>query len=647
MVHIFKKLSFCALCLIAGRSEAQPEYYTIVSYPVGQILAAPSNSVLLPDGSTITVQRLGLGNSNPGNLRGDFGAYNTNQLGGIFNGVVNVNDNSGNASTQGITLSSYPGNRVAGSFTRISANTGNVDRNGANPPYLYRNGIGLYIHTTKPQRYQNFLMIDCGGDDGSSDNQEWLSSIGYTKQSNNTYTTVQPGYVLATNTLLSQFTNQAVNASWENAVQSSLNNTGITLNNANIVRKTSGQGSLDPDDTVVQAAISYGSNLLTDVFFFWGIWGNAANGGQQSSGLSPLVFGYNFDFGDAPASYNTMLSDTGARHLWTDNSQIYLGSSVTREPDGNVSTTNATAHTDDDGRLDGSIIFSMGQNVLQKTYPQFTYPVTYTNNTGKPGYIAAWIDWNGDGRFSADEGITGITPAASTRDTFRFAWTNKTVQRKDITTQQTFIRIRYSTDTITTADFLGVKGDGEVEDYVIQIVLGALPVDIRSFDVKEQKNGLVCNWTVTNQQHIDHYSIESSTNGKVFTTAAGVIANDRPEYDYTYTLQSTGKAVYYRLAIHDRNGEISYSNTRFLPGHTEEQLNIHPNPARDKVNITLNRETQQAACLYNVMGRLIRTVDLQPGLNAIDISTWANGVYFIMLNGAQTIPVYSRFEIVN
>lgn len=62
---------------------------------------------------------------------------------------------------------------------------------------------------------------------------------------------------------------------------------------------------------------------------------------------------------------------------------------------------------------------------------------------------------------------------------------------------------------------------------------------------------------------------------------------------------------------------------------------IYPNPASNNINISYKGNEQVRATLFNLTGKMITSVDLQKGVNSINISQLTNGIYFIKLDGGS------------
>jgi hypothetical protein len=174
------------------------------------------------------------------------------------------------------------------------------------------------------------------------------------------------------------------------------------------------------------------------------------------------------DYGDAPDTgtgtaadnYKTTKADGGASH--TIVSGLSIGSSVDADL-GNLQNPTATADdgngTDDE---DGVTV-----SAIRTDDGTYSVTVSVNNTTGTAANLLGWIDFNGDGIFQSIEAANSIQTVAansgSTSTTLSWAIPS------NIQTGTTFARFRLSTDPLTNASAIGALGNGEVEDYQLDI----------------------------------------------------------------------------------------------------------------------------------------------------------------------------------
>ena len=160
------------------------------------------------------------------------------------------------------------------------------------------------------------------------------------------------------------------------------------------------------------------------------------------------------DFGDAPASYATLLVDGPARHLAIGPT---LGAVRDLDKDGQPT---AEAHGDDTDGIDDEDGVSFGSTIRAG---QLDAAVT-VNVRNAPGgaKLDAWIDFNGDGAWDGpDEQIADRVAVSQGDNVLQFdvpGWT---------TSGETYARFRLSTaGNLAPA---GRASDGEVEDHLLTV----------------------------------------------------------------------------------------------------------------------------------------------------------------------------------
>ncbi|MBC7858071.1 MAG: T9SS type A sorting domain-containing protein, partial [Burkholderiaceae bacterium] len=95
--------------------------------------------------------------------------------------------------------------------------------------------------------------------------------------------------------------------------------------------------------------------------------------------------------------------------------------------------------------------------------------------------------------------------------------------------------------------------------------------------------------------------------------------------DYLYAGNPTGL---YRLQMHQFLGLEEGTDTN--------PVLIHPNPASDRITITIGNFTEGATVrLFNASGQLARTAVKQPGTSTFDLDTAGlpSGVYHVVFTG--------------
>lgn len=168
-----------------------------------------------------------------------------------------------------------------------------------------------------------------------------------------------------------------------------------------------------------------------------------------------------FDFGDAPQGtmgdppYPTLLAQDGARHKLKKIPELYLGSGVDAEPDGQP-TIDADGD-DNDGNDDED-----GVKFDSDLKPDQIANITVTVN--KAGLLDAWIDFNADGDwYGPAEQIFDNKPLEPGKNPLTFKVCSNACTVKPI-----YVRFRFSSAGVLNP--YGAAPDGEVEDYQVFIL---------------------------------------------------------------------------------------------------------------------------------------------------------------------------------
>ncbi len=169
---------------------------------------------------------------------------------------------------------------------------------------------------------------------------------------------------------------------------------------------------------------------------------------------APNVSADILDYGDAPATYATLLADGGARHNATGPT---FGPNRDNETDGTPSVGadgDDTSGTDDEDGVTLSPL-RIGDNLASVSFTVANAPIG--------AVVDAWIDFNQDGSFGGPyERVASGFPVTNGDRSITFPVPSWAVAGNTIG------RFRISTSGV--AGPAGLAADGEVEDHVVQLV---------------------------------------------------------------------------------------------------------------------------------------------------------------------------------
>ncbi|HEY6977223.1 MAG TPA: T9SS type A sorting domain-containing protein [Chitinophagaceae bacterium] len=138
-----------------------------------------------------------------------------------------------------------------------------------------------------------------------------------------------------------------------------------------------------------------------------------------------------------------------------------------------------------------------------------------------------------------------------------------------------------------------------------------LAVKLLNFKAYQKGSGVQIEWSVLNETNIDHYEVEKSVNGTIFTKIVSVHAvNTGNSVNYSKTDFSPGSGNnFYRIKAVDKGGSITYTSIVLVNIDIDKTtLRIYPNPVQDKmVNIQFTSlpKGKYELLLYNIAGQTV------------------------------------------
>jgi hypothetical protein len=166
-----------------------------------------------------------------------------------------------------------------------------------------------------------------------------------------------------------------------------------------------------------------------------------------------------------------------------------------------------------------------------------------------------------------------------------------------------------------------------------------LPLRLISFTgtVLENCNGSI-NWTSASEVNINHYEIESSTDGKSWATKGSVIATGKNMSDpnnYTSAVDiTTGVTNLFRLKVISNDNTFSYSSIINLKCNSRPSgIFLAPNPAYGTTQLKGIKSGDQIEVI-TLDGRQVFIATATNSTFDIDVEKWPAGVYLVKVSGA-------------
>ncbi len=349
----------------------------------------------------------------------------------------------------------------------------------------------------------------------------------------------------------------------------------------------------------------------------------------QIVGLADFSF-CAFDYGDAPAGYNTAIAGGAvARHMLPDRN-LYLGTAPDGEADGSPGAPADGDGADEDGVTFPTKISPVGAPQFWRcgTYDtavgEYCVSVSATNNTASAAQLVGWVDFNADGDFldanerslpalaqatggAADNTFTtGNVPAGFT-GTRILRWTGV----NNATQAATYLRLRITSEpsffSDTSPQPSGQVSGGEMEDHLIPV--GTLPVRLMHVQSERIGGRLSIQFSSASETANVGYSIEEMVDGTLKPLAPNLLASaavDSAEVnDYRISLDRVPTSGNFYIVDHDIHGGRALRGP-FLAGavYGEKPLLRRPDWSRVRAELAVAEARNRAAAADPGAGKL-------------------------------------------
>lgn len=168
---------------------------------------------------------------------------------------------------------------------------------------------------------------------------------------------------------------------------------------------------------------------------------------------------------------------------------------------------------------------------------------------------------------------------------------------------------------------------------------GVVPIELLKMTAKAVNNKNVVAWETASETNNKGFDIQRQTANGTWESLGFVKGENKPS---TYTFEDKGplSISYYRLRQIDFDGKETLSKVVSVSQNQKGQVRISPNPATDKVNITLpdnDRLESTTVTIYDLTGRQVLTQKTTANTVELDLSTLAKGSYLVKIDTNNSI----------
>jgi hypothetical protein len=173
----------------------------------------------------------------------------------------------------------------------------------------------------------------------------------------------------------------------------------------------------------------------------------------------------------------------------------------------------------------------------------------------------------------------------------------------------------------------------------------ALAVNQRDLTVQSIGNQeILLTWN-RQDQNVKGYFVESSTDAERWITLGFVENNNtqtrNTKYTFTYLVPSIGR-YYYRIRQVGDQGQIVYSEVKFIDIKINNLISITPNPTRGIIQVNNSMNAFSRISILDVSGKGLKELQLRKGLNSIALTAYPPGTYIIRMQSGNGQTHYEK-----
>ncbi|MGY6561230.1 MAG: T9SS type A sorting domain-containing protein [Luteibaculaceae bacterium] len=215
------------------------------------------------------------------------------------------------------------------------------------------------------------------------------------------------------------------------------------------------------------------------------------------------------------------------------------------------------------------------------------------------------------------------------------------------TIQSAFKVLSHSNFAVTSASF---NQNAHVTTALVSfnLINSPLPVELTSFTANCVDNEFIqVKWNTSSEINNSHFVLEYSTTGEFFEPVAFVegagTSAQANSYEYFFRTTNGGGKHFFRLTQIDFDGTQEVFNpivTSCSSSRSAVSLGFFPNPSRGMITLTGNVSSVEQLEIYDLFGRIVKTVRSNEASRQVDVSNLIQGTYLVVaITSTQRFPV--------
>lgn len=174
-----------------------------------------------------------------------------------------------------------------------------------------------------------------------------------------------------------------------------------------------------------------------------------------------------------------------------------------------------------------------------------------------------------------------------------------------------------------------------------------LSISLSNFTAVRENDLVNVSWITMSESNNDYFIVERSYNGETWSVVDYVDGAGNSSSPKLYTVEDRNvksSKAYYRIKQFDFDGKSSTSSSIVVSDYLENNMTIHPNPAKNQLNVIAPFEFNSVE-IIDIKGETIKTFTIENSVQAyIDLNDMLDGMYFIKVTDGNKVS-NQRFVI--
>ncbi len=181
-----------------------------------------------------------------------------------------------------------------------------------------------------------------------------------------------------------------------------------------------------------------------------------------------------------------------------------------------------------------------------------------------------------------------------------------------------------------------------------------LPVNFTDFNVTKVNDGVFINWSVTDVNNHNYFSVERSTNGtdfeEIHRNSENINGVARQSFSITDKKPPVSNIIYYRIKECNNNGDFHYTDIKTVKLNKQGRIgSIYPQPANDKLNVQYHsyNEGSVKIIITDINGKIVmqesRNMNAGAQFIVVNIGKLNSGMYLVSITDKDHQKSLQRF----